>query len=200
MFVAAIATVAPHVAHAQPKPAPVDPAKAKTAKQYVDAGLAAQNTKDYDTAISLYQKAYDLVPHPVLLFNIGQAHRLAGHDPEAKSFYERYLQADPTGPQASIAKDFIREIDSKVADTERKAQADKAAADAAKADQSKKADQAKQVTKRSASKTRPPKPSASESSKSSMPLRKRIATLRTHAPRVVGRYASQGSPVPARAS
>jgi tetratricopeptide (TPR) repeat protein len=48
--------------------------KAHVAKQYVDAALAAQNTGDYDIAITLYEKAYQLVPHPVLLFNM--VHRL----------------------------------------------------------------------------------------------------------------------------
>src|ERR1700755_1590934 len=75
----------PGIAHAQPAPAPApssstapaptpasapvsapltDQVKARTARQYVDAGLAAQGTGDYATAITFYQKAYDLVPHP----------------------------------------------------------------------------------------------------------------------------------------
>src|SRR5262245_40889355 len=59
--------------------AQAQPANAKlraVAKSYVDAGLAAQSAGDYDTAITFYVKAYDLVPHPTLLFNIAQAHRL----------------------------------------------------------------------------------------------------------------------------
>ena len=47
--------------------------KKKLAKQYVDAGLAAQAAGDYDQAVALYQKAYDQVPHPLMFFNIGQA-------------------------------------------------------------------------------------------------------------------------------
>ena len=96
-----VATVWLLAAHAHAQPAKVDPAKAQTAKEYVNAGLAAQNAKDFETAISLYQKAYDLIPHPVLLFNIAQAHRLAGHDADALTFYERYLQAEPGRPRRS---------------------------------------------------------------------------------------------------
>src|SRR5687767_275963 len=92
--------VATRVAEAQPQK--VDKQKAKTAKQYVDAGLAAQNDKDYDTAISLYLKAYQLIPHPTLLFNLGQAHRLAGKLADAKTYYEKYLAADPKGAHAAV--------------------------------------------------------------------------------------------------
>src|SRR6185369_17896049 len=91
-----VTTAGPVRALAQPAPAPaVDPAKAKVAKQYVDAGLAAQNSGDYDTAIVFYSKAYQLVPHPVLLFNMAQAHRLAGRIEKALALYAKYLEEDP---------------------------------------------------------------------------------------------------------
>jgi tetratricopeptide (TPR) repeat protein len=105
----AIVLVVAGAAHAQ-SPAQ----KKKLAKQYVDAGLAAQDAKDYDTAISLYGKAYDLIPEPVLLFNIAQAHRLAGHGAEALEFYEQFLVESPGGPQAKIAAEFVEELHDKV--------------------------------------------------------------------------------------
>lgn len=125
------------VAHAQP--AAVDKDKAKTAKQYVDAGLAAQSAKDYDTAVTLYKKAYELVPHPVLLFNIGQAHRLAGQMDDAVAYYQRYLAADPNGPQAATARDLIAEI------AATRAAAAKKIDDARKADEARKADDARKA-------------------------------------------------------
>jgi tetratricopeptide (TPR) repeat protein len=85
------------------------------AKQYVDAGLAAQDTGNYDTAITLYQKAYDLVPHPVLIFNIAQATRLAGHLADALALYEKYLAQDPHGAKADVARDFIDDLKAKLA-------------------------------------------------------------------------------------
>jgi tetratricopeptide (TPR) repeat protein len=89
--------------------------KKKLAKQYVDAGLAAQAAGDYDQAIALYKKAYEQVPHPVLYFNIGQAQRLAGRDEEALDAYQKYVDADPNGPKAKEAKGFIAEIKPRVA-------------------------------------------------------------------------------------
>lgn len=84
--------------------------KVKVAKQYVDAGLAAQSTGDYDTAITMYSKAYQLVPHPLLIFNMAQAHRLAGHIDQALTLYARYLEEDPSGAQAQTARELVAEL------------------------------------------------------------------------------------------
>jgi tetratricopeptide (TPR) repeat protein len=141
LLAVACAAAVPGAAHlAAAQPAKIDPQKAKTAKQYVDAGLAAQDAKDYETAISLYTKAYALVPHPVLLFNIGQAHRLAGRVDEAIRFYQQYLDADPKGPQATTARDLIAEIHAReAAEVKAREDARKAADDARKAEAARKA-------------------------------------------------------------
>lgn len=96
---------------AQAQPAPPDKAKLEVARSYVDAGLAAQNTGDYDTAITFYTKAYEVVPHPLLLFNLAQAHRLAGHMDQAVELYRKFLAADSTGPEAQLARDLLAEIE-----------------------------------------------------------------------------------------
>ena len=115
---------------AQPAPA-VD--KVKVAKQYVDAGLAAQSTGDYDTAITLYSKAYQLVQHPLLIFNMAQAHRLAGHVEQALALYARYLAEDPHGAQAQTAHELVAELET------RKAKQVRSTEDARKADTGRKA-------------------------------------------------------------
>jgi len=106
---------------AQPAPA-TD--KTKVAKQYVEAGLAAQGTGDYDTALTMYSKAYQLVPHPLLIFNMAQAHRLAGHIDQALTLYARYLSEDPHGAQAQTARELVAELRARKAKT-RPDQADK---------------------------------------------------------------------------
>jgi len=108
--------------------------KKQVAKQYVDAGLAAQSAGDYDTAITFYSKAYDLVPHPTLLFNLAQAHRLAGRSAQALSLYKRYLSEDPNGPQARTARELVSEIEAHKADEARLAAAARKGDDARKAD------------------------------------------------------------------
>jgi tetratricopeptide (TPR) repeat protein len=140
-FATAVAPVPVLAQPAQPAPA-VDPAKAKVAKQYVDAGLAAQNSGDYDTAITFYSKAYQLVPHPVLIFNIAQAHRLAGRNDQALRLYARYLAEDPNGAQAQTARDIIAEFEAKKADEAKKIDDARKAEEARNADDARKTDDA----------------------------------------------------------
>jgi tetratricopeptide (TPR) repeat protein len=102
----------PTSAAAQPASSPAAPAddKQAAAKRLTADAIAAETAKDYDKAIDLYRQAYALVPHPVLLANIARAHRLAGHDDEALTYYERYLAADPTGPKAEAARAAVAEL------------------------------------------------------------------------------------------
>jgi tetratricopeptide (TPR) repeat protein len=88
-------------------PDPVSESQQAEAAKLTDEAIAAQEAQSYDTAIELYKKAYQLVPHPVLLFNIGQTNRLAGNLVQAELFYRRYLERDPDGPYAPIAREFI---------------------------------------------------------------------------------------------
>lgn len=124
-------TGAPQRVYAQPAsdpPAADPPAAAmpvaerrKVARQYVEAGQAAQDSHDYDTAITFYQKAFQLVPHPTLIFDIAQCHRLAGRLDPALSLYRRYLTEASTGPEAQTARELIAEIEAAKAAEARKA-------------------------------------------------------------------------------
>jgi hypothetical protein len=93
--------------------------KTEIARQYVEAGLAAQSSGDYDTAITFYTKAYELVPHPVLLYNLAQAHRLAKREDRASALYQRYLSEDPYGVPAQTARDILNEIAARKAEAKR---------------------------------------------------------------------------------
>lgn len=104
----------PGAAWADPAPA-TD--KKQVAKQYVKAGDAAQKAGDFDTAIELYEKAYQLVPHPVLIFDIAQALRHAGRLDEALRQYKRFVAIVPSGEDAETARDFIAEIETTLANS-----------------------------------------------------------------------------------
>jgi tetratricopeptide (TPR) repeat protein len=117
-----IATASSPRALADPADPARDPAAVKLAKQYVDAGLAAQDAHDYDTAITLYSRAHELVPHPLLIFNLAQAHRLAGHADKALALYRRYLAEDPEGIQAAIARSFVAALGERAAAKQRAAE------------------------------------------------------------------------------
>src|SRR6185503_18755441 len=121
--------------------------KAK-ASSYVSQGLAAQEAGDYDTAIDRYSNAYQLTQHPVLLFNIAQAHRLAGRFDQALALYQKYLDEDPGGTQAKTARELVAELKARKADEARKTD------EARKADDARKAEQARAEETRNAEATR----------------------------------------------
>ncbi len=110
-------------AHAQKS----DADKKTAAKKYVDAGLSAEGVGDYETAVEMYQKAYALIPHPVLLFNIANAYYLAKDDANALSFYQQYLDKEPKGAQSKAAKGRIAELEKKVDEAKRAREAEEAA-------------------------------------------------------------------------
>jgi tetratricopeptide (TPR) repeat protein len=101
------------IADAQPAPAAPAPVSERTramAEQLTDDAIAAERDRDYTRAIELYRQAYQLAPHPILQFNIGQAYMLAGDDPMAEKFFRRYLARDPEGPGAAAARGFLASL------------------------------------------------------------------------------------------
>lgn len=89
------------------------------AKRDVSAGLTAQSAGRYDEAIALYKKAYAAIPHPELLFNLGQAYRLKGDVETALEYYRRYLAAEPSGRVAGDANRWVSELGKRLADRKR---------------------------------------------------------------------------------
>src|SRR5690349_8703282 len=95
----------PAGALAQPAPKPTPTAAQKAAaRKLVDEGIAAQDAKDYDKAIDLYKQAFQIISHPILLYNVGLAHKLAGRPALAVTFFERYLALEPSGDKAADAR------------------------------------------------------------------------------------------------
>lgn len=83
------------VARAQPR---------AEARAHFEQGEAYFRAGGYDLAIVEYQAAYDLVPEPGLLFNIGLSCENAGDPERAIATYRRYLDADPRGGKAAEAR------------------------------------------------------------------------------------------------
>ena len=83
--------------------------KAKAAA-LVDAASAAQAASDYATAIAKLREAYDLIPHPALLYNLGQAYRLSEQPWDAIEQYQRYLAVEPKGPFAASARQHLAKL------------------------------------------------------------------------------------------
>ncbi len=164
------------------RPAKVD--KKKLAKQYVDSGLAAQDAGDYDTALSLYGKAYELVPHPALLFNMAQVHRLAGRLEAAIDLYKQYLGNEPSGPMAKTSRELLTALEAQqaaevqqAAEAEKSARAAAAAAAAAKQQAELAAKQQTEAARQAEAAKAPPPARSSDSSSGSRGRPLRIAGL-----------------------
>ena len=109
---AALIALAPGSVEAQPAPGAAAPSDAdkEAARKLVIEANATLDAKQYDKAIELYQRAYDLTRHPLMRFNIAQAHRLAGRADAALTFYEQYLKDDPDGSEAPGARLRVDEL------------------------------------------------------------------------------------------
>jgi tetratricopeptide (TPR) repeat protein len=75
-------------------------------------GQAAYDAKRYTDAIVAWDKAYALSKLPALVFNLAQAHRLAGHCREAYDAYKSFVRLDPSAEDRPAAEQFTRELDS----------------------------------------------------------------------------------------
>ena len=58
------------------------------ARRAFNEGLELIATGDYIGGIEKFEKAYDLVPHPAVLYNIARAYADAGHYEEAIQTFE----------------------------------------------------------------------------------------------------------------
>jgi tetratricopeptide (TPR) repeat protein len=81
------------------------------AQRYVADGITAQSAGRFDEAISLYKLAYKLIPHPELLFNLGQAHRMKGERVTALRYYREYLVAEAQGRASREASEWIAALE-----------------------------------------------------------------------------------------
>jgi len=111
MSVAAVAllvAVGANTARAGDDPGEVD--KRKRAGKHVEEGDRYKEAGDYDAAAREYEKAYELVPHPELFFNLAQVYRLGKKKEKALEYYERYLAVEPNGRAAPQARKFARQL------------------------------------------------------------------------------------------
>lgn len=75
-------------------------------------GKAEYAQGHYDVAVTLFERSYALSESPALLFNMAQAHRLAGpgHCADALALYKSYLSALPEAENRKEVEERIREL------------------------------------------------------------------------------------------
>jgi len=94
------------------------------AKEQLQKGHVAYNLGHYSEAAECYEKAYRFVQDPALLFNVGQAWRLANEPEKAMSAYKGYLRtAGDKGPNKKMAAEHIADLERQVKAKEKQAAA-----------------------------------------------------------------------------
>ncbi len=78
------------------------------ARQLTSEGQQLQKQGHYLAAEAKYKQAYKLLPHPVLLFNIGQVNRLAGKKIQAVRYYRQFVAI---GQNDSLVKEAQQHLD-----------------------------------------------------------------------------------------
>jgi len=77
--------------------------------EFLRAGNGAYADGEFEKALPFFERAYEILPKPVIHFKMAVCHERAGHPDEALRFYRRYLEQRPDSPkrgrvQASIEK------------------------------------------------------------------------------------------------
>jgi tetratricopeptide (TPR) repeat protein len=103
----------------QPTPKELDEARA-----HFKAAEAAKAGGEYQTAAVEYLAAYQLFEEPEFFFDTAEVYRLGGDEQNALTYYEKYLEIDPGGRGAAIARSSADQLRRQIAtrqDTARRA-------------------------------------------------------------------------------
>src|SRR5690606_3746161 len=65
------------------------------ARRHFRQGMALIAAGDIDAGIRELEQAYETLPHPNVLYNIGRAYAESGRYAESIEYFERYLESDP---------------------------------------------------------------------------------------------------------
>src|SRR5258706_16365754 len=84
------------VAGNDPKPKPTQQ-QLQQAGDLVKKAIAKSQAGDHVLAIELYQQAYNIIPQPILLSNIGPEYQQAQQPVEAIKYICKDIESDPTG-------------------------------------------------------------------------------------------------------
>ena len=81
-----------------------------SARQHFQKGTTLYELSKFHEAAAEYEEAYQAKPDPALLFNIGQAYRLAGESEPALRSYRSYLHKVPDAPNRAEVEGYIERL------------------------------------------------------------------------------------------
>jgi len=83
---------------------------AETGKAHFERGVKLYNLGHFQESIGEFEKAYDIDPAPILLFNIAQSHRQLGEKERALFFYRRYLEQAPKANNRADVEQRMKDL------------------------------------------------------------------------------------------
>ena len=86
------------------QPPPPTPAQKQAAGDLTKQAIAKSQAGEHEKAIELYLQAFEIVPLPVLLSNVGAEYQKLKKPIEALKYFCMYLEKDPTGQSATFAR------------------------------------------------------------------------------------------------
>ena len=95
-----------HSAAANGAPSAGDESRVE-AKRRFEEGQILYSLGEYESAIDLFRRAYELSGASALLFNIAQAHRLNGNCRQAMEIYRHFVRLTPESPERHEAESHI---------------------------------------------------------------------------------------------
>jgi iron complex outermembrane receptor protein len=96
------------------------------ARRHFRAGMEAIQNGNYEKGIAELRAAYEILPHPNVLYNIARAYAESGDLESAVQFYRRYLAENP--PDKEEVEGVVRSIEARLAKSKAAAAAAAAAA------------------------------------------------------------------------
>ena len=82
------------------------------ARRHFKTGMALIADGKLDDGITELLEAYNIRPHPNVLFNIARAYEAGGRPADALTFYNRYLEANP--PDADKVREVVAKLEPQV--------------------------------------------------------------------------------------
>ncbi len=104
-FALAVGVAGAGIAGAQPRP----PEQQEADRAFKN-GVARFQAKKYDEALVEFQKAYDISPHPLVLYNIAGCYRELGRHADAVRYYKKFLVDGPGKVSQDRLTDGLREL------------------------------------------------------------------------------------------
>jgi hypothetical protein len=88
-----------------------DDAAMTHAREDAARGQSHYDKREYDEAIIYFRAAYDAVPSPGLLYNLGQAYRLKGDCVQAATMYRQYLLVSGTSRYHALVEGHLASLE-----------------------------------------------------------------------------------------